>query len=172
MIALSLLRAHLREPPTADNALIRLYEQAAVARVERETGFSYVAEASVVEELEGSGNDSLWLANLPKAGAAFTLKEWDGTAWQTVPASDYRRSGRVLYRTGGAWKRGRLLYQASYTAGYAQSGAAEEISIAAPADIREAVLELVAAMYTERTTAAETPQRAREIIQATRRMVA
>lgn len=173
MIALSVLRAHLHEPPTADNALIRQYEQAAVARMERETGRYFGAPVARTEYREATGQREIWLAETPTGTVSVTS---DGTV---VPAADFTLRERRLRHTsrwGAPWTPADLVV--SYEAGYTASGTAEEASVAAPDDIREAVLDLVTLYYVERIPVSATagvtemPHRVQAVINSWRRIVA
>lgn len=171
MIALAMLRAHLKDPPAAENGLVRAYERAAVAYIERRTGRYFGAPVAQTEYLRGVGQREIWLAEVPIGPVAL---EADGTA---VDAADFTVRGRRL-RHVATW--GSAAYPvdivATYTAGYTTSGTGEEVDIAAPDDIREAVLELVTLHYEQRlpvaigTVAAKIPHRVEEIIQAHRRV--
>jgi hypothetical protein len=142
---------------------------AAVAYVERYTGRYFGAVAEIVETLDGSGADVLWLRETPAATPAILVESRASDTWETVDLDDhpYETDGRQLYLSGG-WTYGRRNVRVTYTAGYA---AGEE-----PADIRQVVMELVAKMYQFRTPVvtgtivAEIPHGARDTLNRWRRI--
>lgn len=147
MIPVPELRAYLRLRHAEDDALLETLERAALAHLERETGRHFGPREQVTERLAGTGTAALWLADEPAGEVVIT----DGThvllGWE--------RQGRRLVRPLG-WDAGRE-YTATYTRGYEQG---EE-----PADVRLAVMQLVALLYEYRSPviAGETASRAHEI---------
>lgn len=173
MIALATLRAHLKEPDASENGLIRAYEQAAVQYVEKETGRYFGAPAPRTDYRTGAGQQEIWLSEVPTGVVTVTR---DGAA---VDAAEFSTRERRLRHTS-AW--GTAAYPVdlviAYEAGYTESGAGEEVDIAAPADIRAAVLELVARMHGYRspivtgTIVAQLPHGVRETLNHWRRWTA
>lgn len=163
MITLALLKAAIKtaDPSdTSEDAYLTALEAAAVAALERWTGRYYGPVAARTEYLSGTGAQEIWLAETPTTAVTVTS---DGTA---VDAGDFELRGRRL-RHDSAW--GSEYYPTdlvlTYSAGYAAG--------AEPADIRQAVLQLVTLWYEERLPLGEIPDEApfsvRAIIDANRR---
>lgn len=178
MIDLDLLRTALRLDPDneLEDDLLEQYEAAAVAYVEKATGRYFGPPAERVEILDATGADTLWLQEAPITEPASiyeaepVIAERSGGAWTDLDVTEtpYEFAGRELYREGG-WARGRRSVRVTYWAGYAPG--------AEPADIRQAVMELVAKMYQFRSpvvtdaVSAELPHGVAETIARWRRMV-
>lgn len=174
MISLADLKLALRIDGTAEDNYLTALEAAAVAAVERWTGRSFAESGARTEYLTGAGIDRLWLAETPAADPALTVTEaaYPGAETTAITAADadgYVIRERTLVRRGGIWHAG-YEYAVTYTAGYA---AGEE-----PADIRQAVMQLVGHWYENRepvvvgTVAAPIPLTVRDLLAPWRRYVA
>lgn len=160
MIPLRELKDALRieEDQTATDAdLVRL-EAAAVAHVERETGRHFGAPEQRTEVLTGAGQTVLWLLDTPRSIESVTLVGTpSGTMSQPVPPEFYTVRGREVVGVG-RWGAASWPHQVEvvYTAGYdivsearppgtnGPDDPGEPANVAAPADIRHAVRQLVA----------------------------
>lgn len=169
MIELAELRAvvGIHDPAhVADDAFLLDIEARAVAYLESETRRYFGPPAPITEVLDGSGAQSLWLAETPAAAPALVLEARESDAWTAVSADDFTQEGPALYHDT-EWRKGARLYRATYTRGYA---AGEE-----PAEVRGAVLQLVHLWYTHRsdvaigTVAAKIPHGVDRVIHAWRR---
>lgn len=149
MIPVPELRDYLRLDHLEDDYLLEQVERAAVAYVERETGRYFGPREEGTEHLAGTGTSALWLADEP-AGPVEVVNSYD---W---PVVDFTVHGRRLHRVAG-WAT-TSCYAVTYERGYEEG---EE-----PADVRLAVMQLVALMYEYRSPvlAGETASRAHEIV--------
>jgi hypothetical protein len=120
------------------DAVLTAVEAAVVAFVEGHTGRWFGAPAEFVGRFSG-GVGVLWLAETPAADPAPVVETNDTGGWVAVDGDDYEVDGAALHHTGTGWPRGVRNIRVTYTAGYAPG---EE-----PADIRGAVLDLVALRY-------------------------
>lgn len=147
-----------------DTYLARL-EAAAVAFVERATGHYFGPPAPRVEYADAVGQREIWLRDTPSPQTVVTV-EIDGAA--VDPASFTLRGRRLRHAT--RW--GSPAYPAdariSYTAGFAPD--------AGPADIEQAVVEIVAAAYENRAPGKDSdmsvPERTAALLRSARRMAA
>lgn len=149
MIAIADLRNALRvedDTPAAENDLIRDYERAAVAFVERDTGRYFGPAVERTDYFTAYGQPVLWLENTPAGAVTVTS---DGTA---VDAADFETRGRRIVREGG-WGdyRRPVEIAATYTAGGTVPDPVGAPDVwEAPADIRNAVRMLTGHWYENR----------------------
>lgn len=144
MISVAELRAWLKAPE-ADDPILEQLEAAAVAFVERQTSRYFGPVQETTETLDGSGRVVLWLSEPPTKVEAVTLTLSTiaiGDSTQELGPDDYEVEGRKLVRKHGIWPKGERAVRVHYTRGYAPG---EE-----PADIRQVVIDLVAARYRQR----------------------
>jgi uncharacterized phiE125 gp8 family phage protein len=161
MIELAELKAALRIPAalTEHDDYLTALERAAVAYVERRTGWYWGPQQEATALLEGNGTWALYLPD--HASEVVRVAErsrWSGTETE-LPPSSYElvlppgetHGLKLSRRTWEPWAYG-VLYAVTYTRGYA---AGEE-----PADIRQAVAGLVAHWFEHRlpVAAAEAAQ--------------
>lgn len=146
MISVEDLRLALRLDPddTDEDPFLEALEAAAVAYVERATGRYFGPPAPRTEYLAASGAQELYLADAPVAVSPSTdvvvVATLDGAE---VDEADYTIRGRVLrHSSAWGWSGGPGDLVVTYSAGYV---AGEE-----PADIREAVVQLVGHWYENR----------------------
>jgi hypothetical protein len=124
----------------ADEPILEKMELAAVAFVERETGRYFGEPAPIAEVFSGAYAGPLYLSESPAADPALVLEYFDGTSWSTVDSSSYTIDGSAIWPAASTlWIYGHRNYRATYTRGYV---AGEE-----PADIRQAVMDLVATKW-------------------------
>lgn len=160
MIALSLLKTAMRASDTTDeDAYLLELEAAAVAHIQNMTGRYYGAAAAVTQQVIGGGHERLWLAE-PAATLPVSVKERSGAGADeiTITAAnsdgyEFRHGSMALVRKAGVWGQG-YEYEVTYTRGYAQTGNGAEASIAAPPEVREAVMILATWWYEQRIPAA------------------
>ena len=151
MIELAELKDALRIPAalTEHDYYLTALERAAVAYVERRTGWYWGPQQQATALLEGNGTWALYLPD--HASAVVRVAErsrWSGTETE-LPPSSYElvlppgetHGLKLSRRTWEPWAYG-VLYAVTYTRGYA---AGEE-----PADIRQAVVGLVAHWFENR----------------------
>lgn len=175
MIDLADLKAALQIPAafTEHDDYLTALERAAVAYVERKTGWYWGPQQEVEVVLYGSGTRDLWLPD--HASAVSRVVEWSVYGVDIeLPAESYAlrlepgstHGLRLSRRDGGLWLLG-YEYAVTYTRGYA---AGEE-----PADIRQAVIGLVALWFEQRfpvalgTVAPPVPDHVAAIIAAHRK---
>ena len=151
MIPIPELKAHLRIRPTTteQDKLLERLEADAVAVAEHMTRRYFGLTATVTEYVDGTGTQNLWLSDDAQATPLPVVSERSqpgGTATSILGTADdgwLLRGGRLVRKAGLIWSLG-FEYQVDYSRGYE---AGDE-----PADIRRAVLEIVAHQYTMRTT--------------------
>lgn len=148
MISLPLLKAHLKvnEDETADDALIVEMEEAAVAFMENETGKYFGELSEITEVLSANGWAPIWLRATPLADSDDTpvlleSRTYPNGSWAEVAATDYEIDGQRLYPLA-YWIPGSRTLRLTYWAGSDVGGE--------PADVRQAVRELVTRMYEKR----------------------
>ncbi len=140
--------------PSGVDGLVRDLEERAVDIVERETERHFGTSETFTEMLTGSGEQRLWLAEAPSEITSVEERAYPGADWTTLTAAaddgyELRAptsgSGVAsLVRLGGySWKYG-YDYRVIYDFGYDEG--------AEPLEIRQAVLDLVAATYQQRQT--------------------
>jgi hypothetical protein len=134
MIGLTLLRDYLglTESEHDDDDLIQELEASAVATVQSFTQFTYGPEGEVIEYVVGDGTANLYLS-MYTSDLPTEVLDSEGTA-----VTDFVLRGTRLMHTTGVWTRG-TEYTVTYTGGY---GDGEE-----PADVRMAVMQIVALRY-------------------------
>lgn len=173
MISLAALKEYLKidEDETADDDLLEEMEEAAVSIIENETGRYFGPVVELVETLSGNGWAPIWLRADPLEEGeyvqpfALELRAFPDGTWESVADTDFEVDGGRLYPLV-YWTPGRRTLRATYWAGY-ETGSE-------PADIQQAVRELVAKMYHHRlpfavgTTIAELPYSVQQIIRANR----
>lgn len=157
------LRAHLRNPPAGDLEYLRSLRDAALAYVEKETGFWYGAVRDRVVTRRGSGSEVLKLPGPIPAdyGAAILVQErtYPGADAVDVLAGDtngWEWDGRNLVRRGlyRWWEN----YQYTFT--YQQGLLPDEEP---PADVRLAIEQLVAQWYEQRLPVSEAVRSAQKV---------
>ena len=157
MIALSDLESQMGLDAGEDIERLIALEKAAVAFVQTTTHQYFGPEEATTVYLKGDGTRHLWLPDLPlvDAGGSWdavevTEREYPGaTDTDLVEDDDFttRITGRAAYlaRLGGyLWING-YEYEVTYSRGYPTN--AEPTDIAAPDDIRQLVIDLVAYRY-------------------------
>lgn len=142
MISLTDLRAWLNiEGGLEHDSMLTALEARAVAIVQYSTGRFFGTSASVTEYLDGSGDETVWLADPPSAITSVSYRtELDGT-WTAYTATTYEYDGRRLVKLDTVWPEGYRNLKAVYTRGYTAG--------AEPGDARQMVLDLVKVMYRE-----------------------
>lgn len=178
MIAIELLEAAIKPANDAETAYIEELELAAVAYIERQAGRYYGPVRDRTEVVIGGGRGALFLEG-PVAPDVYDNGVITSVNEAAYPGADLTEivqdadDGFVLrddalYRIGGgAWLRG-YEYEIAYEQGYY---AGEE-----PADIRQAVMQLVTLWFSVRlpvalgTVAPEVPHGVQAVIDANRRM--
>lgn len=120
---------------TFDAELQALIDRAS-EHIENECGWYFRLPRPVVEVLDGTGTDALFLRqHLPDDAAPLVLECRAGTTdpWVVVPAADYELDGRGIY-AAGVWARGRRNFRATYEEGFTEP----------PGDIAQLFLEVMA----------------------------
>lgn len=159
MISTALLKTALRIDGTDQDDYLTELEAAAVGFVQRYTDRYFGASESVTRSLRGDDTPVLWLPDhAASSGIAVTEREYPGDTGTTITAGDddgyvtdrpsSLDSDKVaaLVRSGGhVWERAHE-YDVTFTRGYAAGSE--------PADIRQAVIALVAWWYEQRTPVA------------------
>ena len=140
LVTLAEAKALLQSPDADDGLIADLIERASAA-VESYTGRRFL-HTEATERRDG-GARNLVLRYRPVV-AVHQVR--DTETGLDVPAEDYIVDGEagLLIRRRGRWAPGTLRWQVHYTAGY---GAQVD---AVPADIKQAVLQLVAGWYQRR----------------------
>lgn len=157
MISVADLRVALKDPPASENAYVKQLEAAAVALIERETGKYYGPVRTRTEIAIGTGFGTLQLVGpvaldvygVAQIASVNESQYAGGTASEIVAdgSGGFIVRESVLYRrSGGFWRSG-YEYVVVYEQGYAEG---EE-----PADIRQAVMQLVALWYEARLPVVE-----------------
>lgn len=175
MIDLATLKLHLKVDPdiTVDDPLIIAMEEAAVAYIQNETGRYYGESGEITEVLSAFGWGPITLQTAPEPDSIYTpitvekrtLLSGD---WEVVDAADYEIDGNRLFPRV-FWTPGARTIRITYTGGYDEG--------AEPADIQQAVRELVARMYkyrlpfVEGSVLAELPASVSDVIRAHRVVV-
>lgn len=152
----------------ADTTLLRTLEQAAIKHVEQLTGRYWGVTANITDVIQYRS----WpfaLSNTPTSGSLSSLAQWDGSAYVTIPATDYYVNGSLVYANATfQWPQNPLLnplsyrFRAIYAAGYTVDAGDANVW-AAPKDVQAAVLLLVGHWYENResvivgTSAVEVP---------------
>lgn len=177
MISSDLLKLALKPATNAEMEYILALEAAAVAYIERQTGRYYGPERAHTEVVTGTGGTRLFLEG-PVLSDVYDVAQITSVNEALYPGSEQTEivgneddgfvvRTDVLYRKGGGiWLRG-YEYEVVYQQGYAEG---QE-----PADIRQAVVQLVTHWFTIRlpvalgTVAPEVPHNVSAIIAANRR---
>ena len=125
--------------------------------IERQTGRSFGAVASVDEVLDGTGREVLYLAEVPAVGTlVLSYRAGIGSPWVALPSTAFEVDGRRVFagsagagdfliagsEDGSHWRTGSRIYRAQYTAGYATGSA--------PADVKLAAKTLLSSIWTRR----------------------
>lgn len=176
MIGLAALKAALQIPEgyTEHDEYLAGLERAAIAYVQRKTGWYWGSAEDVTVHLRGMGSPDLWLPD--HASDVGEVVQWSPYGVdQTIDASEYAlrlepgsTHGIRLVRRSGIWHPG-VEYAVTYTRGYAEG--------AEPEDIRQAVTALVALWYEQRLpvslgmAAAPVPDHVAAILAAHRRVM-
>lgn len=175
MISLADLKLAIRaKTGSAEDDYLTALEAAAVAYLERETHRYFGAAANATEWHRGMGTSTLFLREAPSAIPTTVTERVDpgdqDPTTVTASASDgYTLRGRRLIRKDGVWVRG-YEYEVTYARGYASG--------AEPADVRQAVTQLVALAYEQRlplvvgTVAFPVPHSVQRVIDTWRRQLA
>jgi len=145
MFTVGELRTWLEEPDANADVLTKL-EAAAVKAVELWTGRSFSASAERVDYLPGNGTNTLFLKYGPVSAVTEVVESaYVGATAVTVTGATESgwvfQDGKLLRKGGYAWWADSS-YRVTYTAGYAAG--------AEPADVRQAVLDLVGAGFRAR----------------------
>jgi hypothetical protein len=150
VIDLAELKDYIGEPSNEFDTLLSTIEKAVVDYVERETGRTFSASASHVEVLDGAGTIRLWISEEPSSLTSLETRSGVNGAWETVETGDYELQGRQVIRIdGGVWTSGIANYRATYAFGYATN--------AQPAEIRQAVRDLVRNVWRNRNMGVTQP---------------
>lgn len=133
---------------SADTAMLRILEQAAIKAIEQITGRYFGVEAAITED-SNFRDWPLQLSSDPISGALTSLSQWDGSAFTAVGVTDYFVDGSFVWPTSTFTSPANPLYttaskrfRAVYQAGYTVDGADANVW-SAPEDIQAAVLLLV-----------------------------
>jgi hypothetical protein len=137
MIEISALKVWLGVTVSTHDDVLTALEARAVATIERELDWYFGEPRDAVEVLDGTGGAVLYLRQPPVDGTV-TLASRSGPtgSWTTMDSTDFELDGRALYASG-IWTRGVRNYRATYQEGF----------VAAPQDIEQLVLDLVAALW-------------------------
>jgi hypothetical protein len=161
MIQLSEITAWLKVTATTDDTLLTDLEGRAVAFVERITGRYFGLATSTSEIVEGVDQPRLWLENQPhdptatSIGVTYVVEPGGTTATVTATAESgwqLRKEGNEGYlmrKAGNTWTR-RYEYTVVYDKGYDETVGATgttPISLDAPGEIEQLVLDLIANKY-------------------------
>lgn len=153
MNSLADLKLHLKVDPdiTADDSLILQMQEAAVAYLQDQTGRYFGELGEITEVVSTNGWGPVVLQVAPEADSIYTPVTVERRAlmsgdWETVDSADYEIDGNRLYPRVW-WEPGARLLRITYTGGYAEG--------AEPADVQQAVRELVAKMYRYRSPTVE-----------------
>ncbi len=145
MIALGELKDWLHVSSGTDDALIVLLEKRAVEFVETVTGRHFGVSAIFTEILRGTGDNTLWLNELPSSLTSVHDRAGVGDSWVEIATGDADGwellAPRLLRNRGYAWLRNRS-YRVIYAFGYATN--------AEPAMINQLVRDLTKLKYDER----------------------
>jgi hypothetical protein len=140
----------LQETDTDHDAVLIALERSIVAYVQRQTSRYFGLPETFTEQLDGSGTDTVWLRDEPQD---LDVSPVTATVDGTAVSSTITVIGRQAILDEGIWPIGRGNLLVTYERGYL---AGDE-----PADIRQAVLELVETSWRGRVAA--TPVTAFEI---------
>ena len=144
MIAFGELNDWLRGT-AADAALIILLEKRAVEFVQNVTNRHFGASQAFTEILPGTGDNTLWLNELPSALTSVEDRMGVGDSWVAIATGDSDGwellTPRVRRNRGFVWRFDRE-YRVIYSFGYAAN--------AEPEMIRQLVLDLTKLKYDER----------------------
>ena len=146
MIDLADLKAWLKVSGSTNNTLLEELERRAVAFVESQTGVQFSFNNAYTTTVPGTGTAVLFLPRAP-AGAITEVREIASigeTGTEIVEADDdgfVVRGSRLVRKRGSVWS-SEYEYALTYPAGWA---AGEE-----PGDIRQLVMDLVAAKWRQR----------------------
>lgn len=148
MIDVAELRAWVGVTDNSADDLLEQLEAVAVEQVALTSGAYLVASGSVTDQIIGDGTTVLRLPKAPVTAVASVSESWVTDASPSPTAiTDFARRDALLYRTGGAvWLRG-AEYAVTYTAGYADD--------AFPSLYRQAVLDIVKALYDAQSASLE-----------------
>lgn len=146
MIDLAILKEHLgiEESDESQDDIVMRLEAAAVAYVQNETGW-YFGEAEAEVYLRGSGTSRLWLPQPATGDIAVLRLAHAGDEGTEIVAEDddgfVARGAQLVRKNNLEWDRA-YEYKVTFDRGYAEG---EE-----PADIRQLVIDLVSAKYSQR----------------------
>lgn len=139
MLQVPEIRDWLGLTSTDHDAILEDLEERAVEFIEKQTDRYFGEVQSFTDIMDGSGFDVLWLPEAPAALTSVHYRDVEGV-WIAYESTDYELDGRQLFRLRGfAWPRGRRNIRVIYTAGYTEG--------AEPADVKQAVLDLIALKY-------------------------
>ncbi len=125
---------------TFDAELQALIDRAS-EHIENECGWYFRLPRPVIEVLDGTGTDALYLRQTPDPDTALVVDCRAGTTdpWVVVPVEDYELDGRGVF-VAGIWARGLRNFRASYDEGFDEP----------PGDIAQLFLEVMANAWQSR----------------------
>lgn len=146
MLIFDELRDELNVDSTSETDYVEALEASAVAYIEKRTNRYFGPVAQTTEYVIADGSTKLWLAEAPSTLPASVIERAfpGATSSTTITAAaddGYTQRGICLVRKGYIWSPG-FEYEVTYERGYASG---EE-----PADIRQAVAQLVGHWYENR----------------------
>lgn len=143
IVDLDSLKAWLKVTGTASDDLLTALEERAATIVQQELRWYFGTPRERVEVLNGTGTGKMFLDQPPSDGAV-VVETRSGTSdgWTELDASNYELEGRGLYaRVAYVWARGARNFRATYNEGFT----------APPEDIKQLMMDLVAAIWNRRT---------------------
>ncbi len=143
MIAIGDVKRWLNVQTADQDDLLVALEETTADFVQRETGRYFGPVITFTQYIDGNGRDTIWLDE-PATTITSVAERTSGVTWLTYPSSDYEQDGRKLFLIDSAWPKGRRNLRVIYTFGYATD--------MEPAEIRQAVLDIIALRYRARGT--------------------
>jgi hypothetical protein len=145
VIGLGELKDWLNVTSGTDDALLVLLEKRAVEFVQEVTGRHFGLATAFTEILAGTGDDTLWLNELPASLTSVEERTGVGDTWTALTEGDddgwELDAPRLWRKKNFTWRLGRQ-YRVIYTFGYAAN--------AEPGEVRQLVLDLTKLKYDER----------------------
>lgn len=147
MIELEVLKEHLgiEEADESQDDFVTRLEAAAVAYVQNQTGWFFGEEDEAVVYLRGTGTSRLWLKQPPTdVSEVLKLTHAGDTGTEVVAEDDdgfVVRGAQLIRKANLEWDKD-YEYRVTFDRGYEAN--------AEPADIRQLVIDLVAAKYGQR----------------------
>jgi hypothetical protein len=143
IVTLANAKEFVRISHTAEDTTLAIVLDAAEEWVMDYCGTTFGATRSQYEELDGTGEESLWPSILPLASVTEIEDLWNSNS--LIAADLYTsNSHRIELKDGARWDYGVRRYAVTYTGGY--------IASTIPSIIQLAVLQLFARWYKNRAT--------------------